>query len=51
MRNTESSEHQLLGKAAAALREKDRELANRLFAEYSELSVARDKARAANDPG
>jgi hypothetical protein len=50
MSNTELSGHQLLDKAKTALREKDEERVKGLFAEYSERSVARDKAKVANDP-
>jgi hypothetical protein len=50
MSNTELSDHQLLYKAKTALREKDGERANGLFSEYSKRSVARDKAKVANDP-
>ncbi|MDB5678076.1 hypothetical protein [Sphingomonas bacterium] len=50
MSNTELSDHQLLDVAKAALREKDSERAKLLFAEFSERSVARDKARVAKDP-
>jgi DNA phosphorothioation-dependent restriction protein DptG len=51
MSNTELSNRQLLDIAKAALGEKDAERAKLLFAEFSKRSVARDKARVANDPG
>jgi hypothetical protein len=50
MSNTKLSDHQLLDKAKAALREKDGERAKLLFAEFSERSVASVKAKVANDP-
>jgi hypothetical protein len=49
MSNTELSDRRLLDIAKAALREKDGERAKALFAEFSERSVARDKAKVAND--
>jgi len=50
MSNAELSDHQLLDKAKTALRVKDRNRAKVLFAEFSDRSVARNKARVANDP-
>jgi hypothetical protein len=50
MSNTEMSDHQLLDKAKTAIHEKDGERAKVLFAEFSERSVARNKAKVANDP-
>jgi hypothetical protein len=50
MSNVELSDHQLLDKAKAALREKDVEHAKLLFAEFFERSVARNEAKVANDP-
>ena len=50
MSNPELSDYQLLGEAKAALREKDIERAKPLFAEFSERSVAKVKAKVANDP-
>lgn len=49
MSNTELSDYQLLDKAKAALREKNGDRAKILFAEFSERSVARNKAKVAND--
>ena len=49
MSNAELSDHQLLDKAKAALRDKDGDRAEVLFAEFSDRSVARNKARVAND--
>lgn len=51
MSNAELSDHQLLDKAKAALSVKDGDLAKVLFAEFSDRSVARNKAKVANDPG
>lgn len=50
MSNPELSDYQLLDEARAALREKDIERAKPLFAEFSERSVAKVKAKVANDP-
>ena len=50
MSNTEFDDCELLNLAAAAIREKDPERAKPLLAEFSERSVARVKARVANDP-
>ena len=50
MSTTELSDHQLLANGKAALREKDGERAQALFAEFSKRSVARSKAKVANDP-
>jgi hypothetical protein len=49
MSNTELSDHQLLDKAKTAFREKDRDRAKILFAEFSDRSVVRNKAKVAND--
>jgi hypothetical protein len=50
MSNVELSDHQLLDKAKTALRQKDGDRAKGLFTEYSKRSVARDRAKVANDP-
>jgi hypothetical protein len=50
MSNTELSDNQLFAKVRAAFREKDGDLAKVLFAEFSDRSLARNKARVANDP-
>jgi hypothetical protein len=50
MSNTELNDHQLLAGAKAALRQKDGERAKAFFAKFSERSLARNKARVANDP-
>lgn len=50
MSDKESSDHQLLEIGKSALLEKDRERAKALFREFAERSVARDKAKVANDP-
>ncbi|WEK02377.1 MAG: hypothetical protein P0Y59_12060 [Candidatus Sphingomonas phytovorans] len=50
MSNADLNDRQLLREAIAAFREKDIERARPLFAEFSERSVARVKARVANDP-
>jgi hypothetical protein len=49
MTSPELSDGQLLGKAKAALREKDTKRAGPLFAEFSERCVVRAKAKVAND--
>lgn len=50
MSNAKLSDHQLFGEAKAALRGKDEKRAEALFAELSERSVTRNKAKVANDP-
>ncbi|WP_267395134.1 MULTISPECIES: hypothetical protein [unclassified Sphingomonas] len=50
MSNTALSDHRLLNEAKAALRGKDGERAKALFDKISERSVARSKAKVANDP-
>lgn len=50
MSNTALSDHWLLNEAKAALREKDGERVKALFDKFSERSVARSKAKVANDP-
>lgn len=50
MSNAELSDRQLLAEAKAAIREKDFEHAKPFLAEFSNRSLARDKAKAANDP-
>ena len=50
MSNPGSGEYRLLDEAKAALREKDIERAKSLFAEFSERSTAKFKAKVANDP-
>ena len=50
MSNPELSDEQLLNEAKTAHREKDIERAKRLFAEFSERSLAKVKAKVANDP-
>ncbi|WP_169833096.1 hypothetical protein [Sphingomonas panacis] len=49
MSNTELTDDQLLEAAKAALRDKDRERAKPFLAEFSERSLARVKAKVAND--
>jgi hypothetical protein len=49
MSNTDLSDRQLLDAARAAFHAKDLERAKPLFAEFSERSVARVKAKVAND--
>lgn len=49
MSNTELTDHQLLAEIKAAVREKDSNRAKAFAAEFSERSLARNKARAAND--
>ena len=49
MSNAELSDRKLLHAALTAFREKDLERAKPLFAEYTERSVARLRAKAAND--
>ena len=49
MSNDELSDRQLLDAACAAVREKGLEQAKPLFAEYAARSVARVKAKVAND--
>ena len=50
MSNIELSDHQLLDEAKAALCDKDGQRAKALFAELSGRSVARSRAKVANDP-
>jgi hypothetical protein len=50
MSNTALSDHRLINEAKAALREKDGERAKAFFDKFSERSVARSKAKVANDP-
>lgn len=50
MNSTELSDRELLDNAKAALREKGKERAKVLLAKFSKRSVARDKAKVANDP-
>ena len=50
MNKPELSDYQLLGEAKAALREKDIKRAKPLFAKFFERSVAKVKAKVANDP-
>lgn len=49
MSNAELTDHQLLNEAKAAFRERGRECAKPFLAEYSRRSLARDKAKVAND--
>lgn len=49
MSNTDLSDLQLLNDAKAALRDKDKHRAAALWAEFCERSVARVKAKVAND--
>ena len=49
MSNAELSDHQLLDEAKTALRQKDGDRAKGLFTEHSKRSIARDKAKVAND--
>jgi hypothetical protein len=50
MSNAELTDQQLLNEASAAFREGGKERAMPFLAEFSRRSVARDKAKAANDP-
>lgn len=50
MSNADLNDRQLLREAIAAFREKNIERARPLFAEFYERSVARVKAKVANDP-
>jgi hypothetical protein len=50
MSNAKLTDQQLLNEAKAAFREGGKERAKPFLAEFSRRSVARDKARAANDP-
>jgi hypothetical protein len=50
MSNTELDDYQLLDQAKAAFRGKDMERAKPLLSEFSKRSVARVKAKVANDP-
>ena len=49
MSTPELSDNQLLAEAKVALREKNGKRAKVFFAEFSERSLARNKARVAND--
>ncbi|WP_168355935.1 hypothetical protein [Sphingomonas gei] len=50
MSNAELTDQQLLNEAQAAFREGGKERAKPFLVEFSRRSVARDKAKVANDP-
>jgi hypothetical protein len=50
MSNADLNDRQLLREAITAYRKKNIERARPLFAEFSERSIARVKAKVANDP-